>query len=542
MRRLLSLFGIVSILIIATSSHGFASAVPDRTQPTQGLDIVDNTDVARMPPAIFGTSNPEDQFSWQVCSTFTDSICGAASAITFFNHLPPCDSTLTKDCIKSVWATDSAGNKTYGKFVKYVDPDNPSHYDAIPEMGIPYGKGFGGIWDIPGVRNAAGNTSYLVNIRLTGWLAGTGPLSSRQMSWNGLTSAISPVKEVDDPQNDTHSIASSAGNGHGFGASGALSGLDGSCAGHEPKLCYAPADFPTGYRFGFSFSLSKSLQGWFHGRFFSPNIMIENKGEQTISVEAEPVVVPTLIVSTPTESLPKNVSDYIFSGKEFGMGGNTIVAEPSGQDAFDLASLFLPLAKDTATSSHNYWSFITLQWNQSSGNIQKCTASDGGVSGVVTTNALVYSAGPPSFNPTTSSLDYKLLSPHFQADGQPAVGTYDLLLRSSVARCVYKFTNAPVKASIEIVSNDGNQQIASSTLTEENGWLKMSAKGFSYSNPTIKVTLSQDKTPESVQNTTAPTNATKSVSKSETITCTKGKTVKKVSGIKPVCPKGFVKK
>jgi len=105
------------------------------------------------------------------------------------------------------------------------------------------------------------------------------------------------------------------------------------------------------------------------------------------------------------------------------------------------------------------------------------------------------------------------------------------------------FSNAPVKASIEIVSNDGNSQIASSTLVEENGWLKMSAKGFSYSNPTIKVTLTQDKSVQSAtQPTSQATSATKPVAKSISITCLKGKVTKRVNGIKPVCPKGYVKK
>ena len=542
MKRLIALLGITSMIVLGTATGVQGAAMPDKTQPTQGLNIVENTDVAGMPPSIFGSATPQDPYTFMLCETFEDKICSDATTINFFNHLPPCGTDANVDCIKSVWATDASGNKIEGSFVKYIDPENPSHYAAIPSMGIPFGKGFGGIWNIPGVVNSAGNTSYLVNARLSGWIDGSGPLNTRRLSWGQFTSAISPVKETPDPQNNTHSIAVSATQGHGLGASGANSSLDGSCAGHEPGVCYAPADFPAGYRFGFSVSLTKPLQGWFHGRFFGPNITITNGQQQLINVDAEPVIVPTLVVSVPTSSLPKNVSDYIFSGQTFGMGGNTIIGQPSGSDSFDLASLFIPLAKDTASSSHNYWSFTTLDWGQSQGNVQRCTASDGGVSGVVTTNSLVYSAGPPSFNQATSSLDYKLLSPHFQADGKPAVGTYDLLLRSTVARCVYGFSNAPVKASIEIVSNDGNSQIASSTLIEENGWLKMSAKGFSYSNPTIKVTLSQDKAAPSAVTTTPITSPSKTVSKVTTITCVKGKTSKKITAAKPVCPKGFVKK
>jgi hypothetical protein len=544
-----------SVLALTGSVAAFAGAMPDKNWPTQSLSISDNILVSTMPDAIFGSTNPSDEHTYKLCDTFDDPICSAATSINFFNHLSPCTPAMTVDCIKSVWATDSSGNKTEGQFVKYVDAENPSHYVQIPSLGIPLGKGLGGIWNIPGVKNAAGTSTYLLDVSLNGRIDGTGSLASRNVNFGGgLAATFTPVEEKADPQNDTHSIAVSATADHGLGANGFGSAMNGTCAGHEPKLCYAKSDFPTGYRFGFTMSVTHGFAGWFHGRFFAPNITISNGAQQVITVEADPVIVPTLEVSAPTASLPKALSDYIFSGRTFGMGGGKIIGESSNADTFDLATLFLPLAKDTATTSNSFWSFRTLQWDQNSGDVQRCSASDGGVSGVVTTNALVYSAGPPAFNSSTSSLDYKLLSPHFQADGQPAVGTYDLLLRSTVARCIYKFTSAPVKASVEIVSNDGNAQIASTVLSEANGWLKMSAKGFSYSNPTIKVKLTQDApAPVASPSPSASPSATPAVQPSSapvapkvpaksTITCVKGKTTKTVTAVKPTCPAGYKKK
>jgi len=554
MRKVIALL-VGSVLVVTGSLAAFASAMPDKSWPTQSLSVSDNVLVSTMPDAIFGATNPSDEHSYKLCDTFDDATCSAASSINFFNHLSPCSGDISVDCIKSVWATDSSGRKTEGQFVKYVDAENPSHYAAIPSLGIPLGKGLGGIWSIPGVTNSSGTTNYLLDIALNGRIEGTGALASKNVNFSGgMTATFTPVEEKADPQNDTHSIAVSATADHGIGANGFGNAMNGTCAGHAPKICYAKSDFPAGYRFGFTMSVTHGFAGWFHGRFFAPNITISNGAQQVITVEADPVIVPTLEVSAPTASLPKALSDYIFSGRTFGMGGGKIIGEPSNADTFDLATLFLPIAKDTATTSNSFWSFRTLQWDQNSGDVQRCSASDGGVSGVVTTNALVYSAGPPAFNSSTSSLDYKLLSPHFQADGQPAVGTYDLLLRSTVARCIYKFTSAPVKASVEIVSNDGNAQIASTVLSEANGWLKMSAKGFSYSNPTIKVKLTQDApapvaspspsaTPSATpaaQATTAPV-APKVPAKS-TITCVKGKTTKTVTAVKPTCPAGYKKK
>jgi hypothetical protein len=560
--RKISAFAGAALLLFTGVVGAYAAAMPDKNNPTQSLSVSDNVLVSTMPPAIFGSTNPSDEHTFKLCDTFDDATCSAATLINFFNHLPPCTADNTVDCIKSVWATDSAGNKIEGSFVKYVAGDNPSHYAAIPSLGIPLGKGLGSIWSIPGVKNAAGNSNYLLDIALNGFIEGTGALVTRRVAFGGgMTATLTPVDEKPDPQNDSQSIAVSANANNGLGTSAFGNALGGICAGHEPKLCYAKSDFPAGYRFGFAMSLTHGFTGWFHGRFFAPNITITNGAQQVINVEADPVIVPTLEVTAPTSSLPQAVSDYIFSGRVFGMGAGKIIGSPSNADTFDLANLFLPIAKDTATTSNSFWSFKTLDGNQSIGDVQRCTASDGGVSGVVTTNALVYSAGPPAFNQSTNSLDYKLLSPHYQSDGKPAVGTYDLLLRSTVARCIYKFSSAPVKASIEIISNDGNAQIATTVLTESNGWLKMSAKGFGYSNPTIKVKLTQDApppaptptpvaTPEPTPSasptpvvTATPTpQPVISTPKKTTITCIKGKTTKIVTAVKPTCPTGYKRK
>jgi hypothetical protein len=164
----------------------------------------------------------------------------------------------------------------------------------------------------------------------------------------------------------------------------------------------------------------------------------------------------------------------------------------------------------------------------------KCSASNNALSGIVTTNALTYSAGPPSYDKSTGSLNFKVASPHYEADGKTeALGSYDLALRSDVARCIYGFSKAPISAEISITSLDGEKKVATTLVNERNGWLYLSAKGFTFSSPVINIKLTQ----EAVV-VPAP-SATKAASKVVKITCTKGKTKKVVSGIMPVCPKGY---
>jgi hypothetical protein len=157
----------------------------------------------------------------------------------------------------------------------------------------------------------------------------------------------------------------------------------------------------------------------------------------------------------------------------------------------------------------------------------------------VTTNAPIYDSGAPAFN--DGSLSYKVAGLHFKADGSVFKGSYDLAIRSDVARCLYGFSNAPIRASVSVLSSDGStQDVASELVTEKNGWMTLSAKNFTFSQPTIKVKLLQDKPVNSGTETSkqaAPT--VKSVSKLKVINCVKGKTTKKVSGSNPKCPTGY---
>jgi len=110
------------------------------------------------------------------------------------------------------------------------------------------------------------------------------------------------------------------------------------------------------------------------------------------------------------------------------------------------------------------------------------------------------------------------------------------LMSSEVARCIYNFSKAPISATISVISSDGNTRVATTSMTEKNGFLHLGAYGFEFSSPTVKVTLKQEPVKEEVKPAvvTPVRNSAK-----RTITCLLGKTTKKITALKPVCPKGF---
>jgi hypothetical protein len=158
-------------------------------------------------------------------------------------------------------------------------------------------------------------------------------------------------------------------------------------------------------------------------------------------------------------------------------------------------------------------------------------------------------------------LNYQVAAPHFNRDGTVFKGDYTLVLDSKVARCLYKFSNAPIQATISVINDKGEQSVTSTTVSESNGWLRLVARNFEFSSPTVQVKLSQDApapvaTPTPLA-TPAPTPTTSpapvvvatpapqpviSAPKKITITCIKGKTTKIVTAVKPTCPSGYKRK
>jgi hypothetical protein len=155
----------------------------------------------------------------------------------------------------------------------------------------------------------------------------------------------------------------------------------------------------------------------------------------------------------------------------------------------------------------------------------KCLDDKTKLLGFVSTNSAEYQSEPPTFDKTSGALLYQVASPHYAENGDVFRGRYELILRSEVARCLYGFTSAPVRAEISI--SDANK-VATTSQGEKNGWLRLSAYNFEFSNPIISVKLTQP--------SAAPISSTK---KSTTITCVKGKQTKKVTGANPKCPNGY---
>jgi hypothetical protein len=513
-----------------------------------GLSMRENAELGRMPSLFYAIPNQSDNRSWRICKDVDDKVCTDASTVGAITNFAPCLPTSVVSCLAEIWAVDPSGKKIQGEFVKDAGVEKQYLNEEIPSIDYPRSTGLGSVWRIPGVMNSAGLDTYFAATQMTGWgnkVAGT-PTRNANFGYGGLIAGIMPVQEISANAQPRIATDSSINKNGAFGSSGTQLLPDGTyCAASETGKCWAVKQFPEGYKFGMTIRLSAKQQGWFHGRLYLPNITIKdwNKGQE-ISIEAEPVKVPSLEFAVPNAEIPQAARTLVMNGQEWGMTGDgkgrTLIGEYlAGQKSMDLITSFSPAYKDKATTTDTFWSFKTLQQDGNDNNVGKCSTNSGALAGLVTTNALTYSAGPPSFDKATSSLNYKVASPHYEADGTTvALGSYDLALRSDVARCIYGFSKAPIQAEISITSQDGERKVATTVINERNGWLYLSAKGFTFSSPTINVKLSQEKEAAPAP---APSATKAAAPKSVKITCTKSGKKTVVTGVKPVCPKGYKK-
>lgn len=523
-----------SALLLAASIGAPAKAgvaVPPDV-PNLGLYFVDNFQLGSMPSQIFAVGNQNDSSSYLMCNSDTDTYCRNVSHVFAIEDLELCKPTTVTSCIADVWAVTPSGSKISGKLEKVVQ-DNPSQYiEQNTTNNLPPSHGLGAIWTFPGVTNSAGSNQFFVAVqdRFDGTKQAGDSVSATKFGADSFVAGIVPVKEISGSYGVLQANDAQHGNGAwGSSPDGSVIAPDGSnCVVTDRTYCDVKAQFPADYRFGMTLKLGTKPTGWFSGRLGLPTITTTDSGNgESISIEASPLLVPSLDFTVPNAQIPDAARKLVFNGTQWGRGGTKswqIVGEQSDPNMMDMLTAFVPAFGNKSTGTDSIWSFKSMIGDSSSDAINRCTNGVSAFGGLVTSNALTYSDGAPTFDAQTGELKYKVASPHFREDGSVAVGRYDLAVRSSVVRCLYHFTSAPIQATISIQSEDGQSQIATTVVNEKGGWLYLSANGYTFSNPVIAVKLTQ--------NAPAP----------KPISCVKGKTSKTVSGAKPVCPAGYKKK
>jgi hypothetical protein len=174
----------------------------------------------------------------------------------------------------------------------------------------------------------------------------------------------------------------------------------------------------------------------------------------------------------------------------------------------------------------------------------------------------------PIWDPELKKFRYTASAPRLSPDGTTVnKGFYRAIIPAADAKVLWGLTNpndAAKALTVSIMTAEGGSKVALSSISVRNSNIVIDVSNFDFPDPALDIALNptynmnsaaaeanqnssgpaatgSSKATEANQKTTAPA-ATGSTKKATTITCVKGKTVRKVTAVKPVCPKGFSKR
>ena len=457
----------------------------------------------------------------------------------------PCSTPTSLNCIESVWGTSQSGEKIPGQLVE--EWESPNHFPGVPSLGLPAGGG-SSTWRIPNSNGTNSDLFALVAGERGSMGYGKDDVAHAVDSFAYLQPVeILPLKYGSNTYTNFQ-YPDGPGTNTGFSA-----GDGANCFIFDKTRCAARATFSTSGRFGIKIRYQNPPQEWFRSRINNPIISVtKDSASYVVEISGEPLVVPFVTGVTKWSNLrPETQAMYPKSiermraehGSSLWLGGE------SGKNALNFFSGWLPILNDKATAMKSHWTLNSINLSSIDDKMRRCSDSKY-FAGIVSSNATVYSDGAPILNASSEALEYQVAAPHFDSHGEIFTGIYDLKIQSNVARCIYGFTDAPIKATISVTSESETTRTSTSSISESNGFLNFHIAGFSYSSPTIQVKLSQQSSTAMPSNTTpsapvntqvSPSNQTAINSKKavKTILCERGKTLKKVSGTKPICPTGY---
>ena len=380
--------------------------------------------------------------------------------------LPFCETLRQENCIEALEIGVAGQALESARFLRHVDSRK---LPAISSQGLMAGN------STPlfesSLMHSGGQNTYAANVVAQIEY----DRSSRSFVTKSLNVAVYPYNERRDASirviNTTTSLDEKGKTirQNGFG------GPPGCNKWIETGACGLEQAFPDGSQVKLTMRVPDTFTGWFRGRLKAPQISVSkfSGANNKISVMAEPIRVARFLTTvdskTATAKQRKAIKDLGFA--HWGR--------------FREFETFRSSVNDTAAATTSHWSFSTIDY--SFGN--RCLTSDTRVLGIVTTNATIFDGVVPKWR--NGNLSYEVSSLHYLPDGQLNRGTYDLVMRSDVARCLYGFSQAPLSARVSVVNDKGERSTATTVVGEKNGWLRLAAYGFTFSKKTIKVKLNQ---------------------------------------------------
>ena len=160
-------------------------------------------------------------------------------------------------------------------------------------------------------------------------------------------------------------------------------------------------------------------------------------------------------------------------------------------------------------------------------------------------------AGQLFWDAVTQTLNFNMYAPHFDPFGREYLGVFRTKFQKAWLDCRFPGNNlsTATKLEVQVVDSNGVPQVSTSSVQIKDGVIDISVTGFHFSSPKIvaKRALDSGSVEKSDSNfgddwseASLPI-ANQTALKKQTISCAKGKLIKKITSFKPVCPSGYRK-
>jgi hypothetical protein len=530
-----------------------------------------NADKALMPYVVEQTDT-----GIRICQTVTLDCLSRSTLVPIMGFFKLCTDDERVACIDSINYKLADGSWAPATVTEKVDetpialPNSFEHtstigdlgWKSMPEIGLPGSAKGPLVITLPGIKNAAGTDTYVLMADY--WMEKRSQYPQPfQGSLRSFDMSVRPVYLDKTHGNSmfrwTYVQPDGSENLAGTGTFQVDFNDESIAESNKDEIGWA-ADFQDKTDLRVSLRMPKGLGGWFQSRLADPGIKVSSFDSTTnlVEIEGSPVVVPAtegvINLNDPdakeqvVQTFGQSTWDYWASHGNPNIKGTwtwTTWRPDAGVQEF---LKWKNLVGDIASGTSTVWnvSHIDSQSN--------CMNDNSSFQGLVNTNALVYQPNVPTFD--GSFLKYKVAGQHHDWKGQLFQGTYSFIMRDSVARCLYGFSNAPISGTVSVTSSAGAEQVAYTNVTDKDGWLTLTAQGFTFSDPTISAKLTQvpevKPIPSGTPTSTSPASGTPTPSptpsktansgKLNSIICVKGKVVRRVTGVTPKCPAGYKKK
>ena len=525
-----------------------------------------------------------------LCTGWDDPKC--SNSLSAYVILPVCKSASEANCVEALSITTAKVAQSNATFVKTIGTQS---FAANVSQELPAGSNWS-LFEFPALAAAGEVSKYSVKVKVDFQkfpIIGLKPkaFSATVVPYTSGTTSMRDIAMYE--WVNPLGVATVSGNAG-----------DPKCIWTENGTCGVEVAFPKDAKVKLTIHLGNYLTSWLHGRLTEPTVDISaiTKTQNRLVVEAAPVMTPSATALVPSTQVSPNIANNFRDPSGYLPPGEISMMTTASSDG--AIKNFLDFEKffaDKATSLTDTWSFRSINplevasgalggfggfggfgaASDSTGlgvSAAKClpqaTSILGAVAGansttaligMVTTNALTYESGPPKFE--DGFLNYKVAGVHSNPDGSDFIGKYDLVMDGAIARCLYGFgAKVPISATVSIVSTDAGSRVQSTLFKDDGNWIRLGAYGFTFSTPTLKIKLAQggaagpaspsEPVKAAVKEESAPTPKQEVASNSTTttsavgvkkvvtksISCVKGKIVRKISGSNPKCPSGFKKK